>query len=318
MLLSMSSDFLASMRILLEPFEYLINPQKRIFWLYLLSSALIAVFVIKSRGGALRFWRFGAWYNRSGRLDVQWILVNHVARVLLLVPVLGGQVSFALACNRLLVEWFGAGNFLVLPTLSTAVLFTISLFVWDDFSRYCVHYFYHKIPFLWRFHAVHHSATTMTPLTLYRIHTVEMVINSLRNLCVTGTISGVFIYVFDGAITTIDVLGASIFNVLFNLAGANLRHSHVWLGFGWFEKWFISPAQHQIHHSTARRHHDKNFGAGLAIWDRVFSTWVASRDETVDRFGLSHDDSDHSIVRQVWGLRPSRKKWSGVVTSPTK
>ena len=41
-----------------------------------------------------------------------------------------------------------------------------------------------------------------------------------------------------------------MFGVLFNFAAANLRHSHIWISFGRFEKIFISPAQHQIHHSV--------------------------------------------------------------------
>jgi len=59
---------------------------------------------------------------------------------------------------------------------------------------------------------------------------------------------------------------------LFNALGANLRHSHIWLSFGSLERWFISPAQHQIHHSSAEADRDINFGTCLAIWDRLFGS----------------------------------------------
>jgi sterol desaturase/sphingolipid hydroxylase (fatty acid hydroxylase superfamily) len=71
------------------------------------------------------------------------------------------------------------------------------------------------------------------------------------------------------------------------MAAANLRHSHVRLSFGPLEGLFISPTQHQIHHSID--HEDVNFGSCLAIWDRWFSTLVCSREISVGKkltFGL--------------------------------
>ena len=176
------------------------------------------------------------------------------------------------------------------------------IFLAEDFTRFFMHYLYHKVPLLWRFHAIHHSAEHMTPLTLYRIHTIEMILNSCRSLFVIGGISGVFVYVFNGQIQPYTILGVGAFSLLFNLAGANLRHSHVWLGFGRLERWFISPAQHQIHHSSAREHWDKNFGASLAVWDRMFGCWVASKDEVVPRFGIHNKAVEQKISRQLLGL----------------
>ena len=75
----------------------------------------------------------------------------------------------------------------------TSVLFTLAVFIFEDFSRFLVHYLYHKVPLLWRFHAIHHSATVMTPLSLYRIHFIEMAINSCRSLLLIGGLSGILI-----------------------------------------------------------------------------------------------------------------------------
>ncbi|HBC56317.1 MAG TPA: sterol desaturase family protein [Gammaproteobacteria bacterium] len=293
--------------LLTGPFNYIANPQKRIFWLYLLSNGLIAFAILYGRKHSIfEILRAGfstrTWFNSSSLLDLQWIFLNHVINRILIIPLLGGQIAFALGVNRILSLHFGEGNFIHWHGLSVSVCFTLCLFLCDDFSRFYVHYLYHKIPQLWRFHAIHHSAESLTPLTLYRIHSVEMLLNSMRSLVVTGTLSGIFIYCFDGAIDTIQILGASLFNFLFNMAGANLRHSSVWLGFGRLENFFISPAQHQIHHSARARHLDKNFGAILAIWDRWFGSWLASEGQQINSFGLVHRKVEQHLGKQLFGL----------------
>jgi sterol desaturase/sphingolipid hydroxylase (fatty acid hydroxylase superfamily) len=226
--------------------------------------------------------------------------------LIFIVPVLMGQVAVAMSCYRALVGWFGDGDFLRWHSGWVMALFTVTVFIVEDFTRFFVHYCYHKIPLLWRFHAIHHSAITMTPLTLYRVHFIEYFINACRSLFVTGAISGLFMYCFVGAIGVYEVLGVSILNMLFNLAGANLRHSHIWIGFGRFEQVFISPAQHQIHHSSAKAHLDKNFGASLAIWDKWFGSWLPSQTEQVKRFGLYKTVNPQKLYKQILGIKTNR------------
>lgn len=290
-----------------EPFLYVLNPHKRIFWLYLLSALLLALAVVIVRRqsvatAAAKCLSLRYWFGPSSLVDYQWIVINHILRVILIVPLIGGQLAFALMTNRGLTTVFGEGDYLLWPSAVTAVLFTLVLFVLDDFSRFFVHVLYHRVPLLWRFHAIHHSASQLTPLTLYRIHSVEMMINSCRSVLVLGTVSGVFIFLFDGTIGLFEVAGVSIFNALFNLAGANLRHSHVWLGYGFLEKCVISPAQHQIHHSVAAAHIDKNYGSMLSVWDRMFGSWVASKGQQVERFGISGKTVEQSLRSQWLGV----------------
>ena len=291
----------------LEPIQYLFDPQKRIYWLYLLSSALIAVGVIMARRENLyrqlaRALNWKLWLHPSSRIDFYWFLLNHVLRIVLVVPVLGGGVALAITLNRELYGWFGAGDFWQLPELSVTAFFTLVLFLTEDFSRFFVHYLYHKIPMLWRFHAIHHSATILTPMTLYRIHWAEMLVNSIRSLLVVGFVSAIFIYLFDNDIHLYTVFGASITAFLFNMAGSNLRHSSVWLGFGFFERWVVSPAQHQIHHSVSPEHIDKNFGATLAVWDRLFGSLMMSRDAKVESYGLAGKIVEQRFLSQQRGL----------------
>ena len=53
----------------------------------------------------------------------------------------------------------------------------------------------------------------------------------------------------------------------------------------------MSPAQHHIHHSTAKEHIDKNFGVALSVWDWMFGSLSLSKNEDQLRFGLSGEQS---------------------------
>jgi sterol desaturase/sphingolipid hydroxylase (fatty acid hydroxylase superfamily) len=284
---------------LLSPFAFLLEPQKRIYWMYLLSSAVL-VFLFHRK---IVFKKIPLWTS-SYAVDLCWLVVNQLLLKIWIIPFFAMQVSAALLINSGLSEFFGAGNFFKLTVPIFTILFAFVLFIIDDLGKFIVHFSFHRIPFLWPFHAVHHSATTLTPFTLYRIHPIEFMINSVRSFCVGAVISGIFVYLFANNISVFTIVGVNLFLFVFNLAGSNLRHSPFYLGFGGWEKLFISPAQHQIHHSVEIKHFDKNFGSTLAIWDHLFNSLMHSKTETVTEFGLDKGEINRQTVKQQWwGVR---------------
>jgi sterol desaturase/sphingolipid hydroxylase (fatty acid hydroxylase superfamily) len=127
----------------------------------------------------------------------------------------------------------------------------------------------------------------MTPLTLYRSHPIEVMLSLLRDFLTIGLITGVFFYMFGESVDAGLILGVNAGRFIFNIAGANLRHSHVWLSYGQrLEKIFISPAQHQIHHSDNFNHYNKNYGSQFALWDWVFGTLYVTNGREKVTFGL--------------------------------
>jgi sterol desaturase/sphingolipid hydroxylase (fatty acid hydroxylase superfamily) len=114
--------------------------------------------------------------------------------------------------------------------------------------------------------------------------------------------AGVFMWAFPGRIKAWEVAGVYGLSFVWNLLGANLRHSHVWLSYGAIlEHIFISPAQHQIHHSIRHHHHDTNFGSALAVWDWLGGSLYVTRGRERLTFGLprdlrNHDDSVASVL----------------------
>ena len=85
----------------------------------------------------------------------------------------------------------------------------------------------------------------------------------------------------------LTLLGANIFSFLFNVAGANLRHSHVWISYGRLvERILVSPAQHQLHHSIDPRDGNANYGAVLAVWDWLGGSLRLAEEGPPTAFGV--------------------------------
>ena len=286
--------------LLTEPLGFLADPGKRVFWVYVIVALLVASFVTSIRDGGFSLrkqtkalFNLSYWFNRSTLIDYALMWLNALIRTSLIVPLLGAKLAGALVIARFLQVDVGDIQITGLHWLAIASIFSVVLFVADDLSRFVLHRFMHKVPALWRLHRVHHSATTLTPFTVFRVHPLESIIYTLRGFLVFSMVGGLFIWLFKGQLSALDILGVDALGFLFNLAAANLRHSHVPVAFGTIERYVISPLQHQLHHS--RDHVDVNFGACLSVWDRCFGSHLLSRDADKTnalQFGLGASDID--------------------------
>lgn len=228
------------------------------------------------------------WWNHSTRFDYKIYFLNSVLKVLLFIPFLDFSYRFSRWTIKGLLALNNHDTVGITATTWNILLFTILAFVFDDFLRFFHHLLMHRIPFLWRLHKTHHSARILTPISLYRTHPLESAMATVRNSLSTGVSIGFFIFLFDGRFNIFTVFGVNFFGFTFNFLASNLRHSHIDLSFGWMEKIFISPKQHQVHHSTNPEHFDKNFGVSLTFWDSLNKSLVRSRDVNQRlKFGLS-------------------------------
>jgi len=280
--------------------EFFLNPQKRLFLGYLISAGVIALLYLTlfKQTSLWSIFRgvlsLNTWVNPSTLGDYKMLVINQI----FIRNISAFLLATQLALSTLIVEFLSGISVIhtTLPSWVIIAFFTLTLFIFDDFSRYFVHRLMHKT-FLWKFHKVHHSATTLTPFTVLRTHPVEALLFSFRSLIVHGVSIGVFYYLFGSSVELYQIYGASIFVFLFHTFGSNLRHSHVDLGyFPWLEKILISPKQHQIHHSILKEHFDTNFGAVLSIWDRISGSIVYSKHTGSITFGLkNNDESAHTL-----------------------
>ena len=284
--------------------EYFINPDKRLYWLYLLSSVFLAVayfYVTKKNTRVITSSKL--WLHPSAKLDYYYFFLSYFLNLFLLVPYIISAKSVAVYVNKFLYAQFDYFENTIFSYEEIVLMYTISIFVFSDFTRYWLHRFLHTIPFLWEFHKVHHSAKVLTPITFYRVHPVENFLFGLRYSLSIGFVTGIFIYLFGAMIDIYMVLGVNIFLFIFSLFGSNLRHSHVAFSYGkYIEKWLLSPKQHQIHHD--KKHFNKNYGGYIAIWDRVFGSLCLSNSVNILKFGLRKNQMGEYLSLKDLILRP--------------
>ena len=266
---------------LISILEDFINPAQRTFLPVLLLSPPLAWVALRLSGKKYS-WAYirkkllnkNILLHPSSIFDVKMLFLNNCIKI----AFIGFFSSFLLSSHALSVfvikllrlwDMKPISN----DTLLAGIFYTIFSFVLLDFFRFFQHYLMHKVDFLWKFHRLHHSAEVLTPLTLHRVHPVEMLIGLLRTTLAIAISSGVYVYLFQIPLHGHHILGVNLVGFLFNALGANLRHSHIWLGYGWAEYLFISPVQHQIHHSRDPAHFNKNLGVCLSIWDIIFGSF---------------------------------------------
>ncbi|MDH1012939.1 sterol desaturase family protein [Pseudomonas nicosulfuronedens] len=284
----------------------------RVGVVFLLCSYAIAyaLFRFRRQRGltqATSFWQFigGARVNlhRSALLDYRYYLVRGILNVALMVPIVGIIDPYILRSGDYIAFFthlWGARP-QVGENLGLSLLYGLGVFLVSDFKNYWVHRAFHS-RWLWAFHKVHHSAAVLTPITASRVHFVEKLAANLAGTVLLGVYAGIFWYACGGQISAYTLFGVTYMILLFNVLATNLRHSHVWLSFGPLVEHVInSPAQHQIHHSDAPRHFNRNFGINLSLWDWMFGTlYVTQRAPEPIQFGAGeHDDARYS---SLWSL----------------
>ena len=224
-------------------FDYFFTPNQRLFWLYILSSLFIATIylLVNPEEKKINISK-DLWLHSSATLDYRYFMVSFFIKLWLLIPLLVGVNEVMFFTQQFLTDTFGFYTVKGFSYTEIMLVFTLTLFVASDFTRYCLHRFMHTIPLLWKFHKVHHSAKVLTPVTFYRVHPVENILFGLRFSLTIGLISGVFLYFFGGLLSLMDVWGVNVIVFVFNLIGSNLRHSHIKIKyFRWIEKIFIHP-----------------------------------------------------------------------------
>jgi len=128
-----------------------------------------------------------------------------------------------------------------------------------DFLRYAEHRLEHKI--LWPVHAVHHSVTELHAANSYA-HPLMAVTEVL--------VIAIPLSMVDFAISPAWVFTALAFQNL-------IIHSPTRFHLGRWRALFVDNRYHRIHHSREPRHHERNFGFLLTIWDRLFGTYHPPR-----------------------------------------
>ena len=158
------------------------------------------------------------------------------------------------------------------------------------FGAFLFHYVGHNTPLFWSLHKVHHSAEALSPFTATRGHPIDTILGGSISFAWRTMVVGAALYLSGGAFTpaTLTLLGLLAMATLVQDA---LNHSHVPLSYGWFNRLWVGPLFHHVHHSADLKHRDKNFGGGVPLWDWLFGTLYLPDPDEALRLGLN----DHEI-----------------------
>lgn len=290
----------------------MIEPVSRVYPLYLISALMLAIFayIQVERAHAVEDETNGrrdskanrptvlqyvfdprVMFHTSTRQDIKYFFVNSFVYYALISQFLISEHAFATIFHSLLIDWFDT---LSVPLISGGigvVLYTILAVIALDLGVYIMHYLFHRIPVLWEFHKVHHSAEELNPMTLFRMHPVDLFLTGMLVAIFNGLAFAGILYLTGSKPTMSTLFGVNIIIFLFYLLGYNLRHSHMWLSYSmWLSRILVSPAQHQIHHSSDPKHVDKNFGLIFSFWDQLMGTCYIPRKYEKLEYGLSRDN----------------------------
>jgi sterol desaturase/sphingolipid hydroxylase (fatty acid hydroxylase superfamily) len=189
------------------------------------------------------------------------------------------------------------------PGLGEQALFFVATVAAQDFMNFLGHLLMHKVPLLWTFHKVHHSATLLTPITEHRVHPVQEVLDYLSISLGGGIVIALYSWLTARPLVDSTILGVQAYFLMGCLTFYQLRHSHIHLRYPrWLECVLMSPAQHQIHHSRETRHLDRNFGVMFACWDQLFGTITYTDRLPVTKLGLVEDQEAYGSVWRLFAM----------------
>ena len=203
--------------------------------------------------------------------------LSHVAHFFVLLP-LSVFLTALLAAEA---PWLKVEPLAALPGWAQLLI----LFVLTVFYAYWYHRLQHSNAYLWQFHKVHQSQRQLTGLTVFRMSILDRVVN-LVALSVPAAIMGVS-----------PAMPATLLILL--QFHQTLLHSDTGWTFGRLRHLFVSPAFHDVHHSTAAGHANRNYAPVLAIWDHLFGSFSARGQDELE-FGLDKEKVPESFTRQIF------------------
>ncbi|MBC7835248.1 MAG: sterol desaturase family protein [Phycisphaerales bacterium] len=251
------------------------------------SIALGALWLVESLVPLLQHFRSGRDRAAHAGRNIALGLMNAGVRALLFTALIWWTTEYARANS------FGLLHVLGLPLWARFAAAILLLDAWG----YIWHVLSHKVPVLWRFHAVHHHDREVDATTALRFHAGEILIGSAALLFVMPVLG---ITVAELLVYELILIPVSIFH-----------HANVRLP----ERLdrvlrlvIVTPRMHIVHHSSWEPETDSNFSGLFSFWDRLAGTFRL-RDPASIRLGLEgYSTHDHSTLRGMLATPLSRSK----------
>jgi len=200
----------------------------------------------------------------------------------------------------LILHWFVSPSFQASVASQKPLLQFVEAVLIANIGGYWGHRLSHEIPFLWRFHSVHHSIAEMDWLAAVRVHPLDQI--------VTKSLIIVPLYVLGFSKSTFGVyLGLATLHAVFIHSNVRFRFTRL--------RWLLgTPAFHHWHHSDEPEAHNKNYAGELPLLDLIFGTYYLPKDRIPEKYGTSESVPTGYFGQMVYPFR-KRSQQSAAGTS---
>lgn len=228
-------------------------------------------------------------YRRMGRWRTNLTMGVLGTLALRLLAVAGVPLAAVQTAQWAADHQLGILNALQIPAVPKVLLALLAL----DAVIWAQHWVFHRYPWLWRWHRVHHADRDLDVSSALRFHPGEILLSMALKATAVVALGAPLL-----AVIAFEALlnGTAMFN------HANLRLPAAMDG---ALRWLlVTPDMHRIHHSIRRDEQDSNFGFNLSLWDRIAGTYRSAPLAGHTRMTLGLPEfQDDAAVRLGWCLR---------------
>jgi len=161
----------------------------------------------------------------------------------------------------------------------------LAIMILDLLAQYTIHYLLHRIPFLWRFHRVHHSDINVDATTGTRHHPIDYCTRELFSLVAVLLLGAPLSYYLFYRFVTVFCTYFTHSNIRLP---ENIDRALSWV--------IVTPNAHKFHHHYKMPWTDRNFGLIFVFWDRLFGTYVYG---PTDKIQYGVDVMDGEKAKQI-------------------
>lgn len=164
------------------------------------------------------------------------------------------------------------GSFRAMIASQPLILQFLEIMFFTDLVQYAFHRAFHEVPWLWKFHAVHHSAKTMDWIAGSRMHLFEVILlrafTTMPMYVMGFSEPALYAYIFFVYLISVFV------------------HSNLRFNFGIFEHLIATPRFHHWHHGIEKEAINVNYAVHFPIIDRLFRTHHLPEDQWPEGYGI--------------------------------
>ena len=209
-----------------------------------------------------------------------------------------GNQCVNLAVAFFVYKWYG-WLFQFAPIQIEATWYSLLiLLLLQDFIFYWFHRVGHTINIFWAAHMPHHSSEELNLSVGIRASFTQRLFQFLF---------------FDWVLVLIGFSPEMVYAMAaIHLFIAYWHHTQLIKKLGWFEKYFVTPSHHRVHHGVNPQYIDKNFSEFLIIWDKIFGTFEEEHEEVC--YGITHPPRTWDPIYinfQYW-----KQLWDDAVAAP--